>query len=146
MSRSCARRSEHELRAAPTVTAALLGLFLTVLTGVPVLGLWLQPERSATDRRSTALGIVHVAIALTAVTAWVVFVIVQSTTTAGIAGGLIATTVTLGVTTLVSSHAGERRVRDERAEPVPRPALAVHATAAAVTVALCTAALLGGWG
>lgn len=121
---------------------ALVALFATVLTGAAVLGLWIEPVRSKIDRRATALGLAHVAAALAAVVLWVAFAIVQSRAMAWISSGLLAVTVALGVSTLISSRARERPATAGGPEPVPTPALVVHAATATIAVALCALAII----
>ncbi len=121
---------------------ALVALFATVLTGAAVLALWLEPARARTDRRSTVLGLIHVTAAVTAVFFWIVFAVVQSPTTAWISSSLLAVTVVLGVSTLTSTRARERLAADGGPEPVPKPALVIHATTAAIAVVLCAVAII----
>lgn len=111
----------------------LLASFVTVVTGVIVLAFWSQAGRAQQDRRSTALGILHVSVAATAVALWVVFVIGRSGAIGRVSLALLAAAVVVGVATLVSSRAGERRHHD--IDGVPVVVLALHAVLAAGTVA-----------
>lgn len=67
---------------------AFLAAALTVVLGVVVLAFWSSPERTAVDRRSVALATLHVVVALSAVAAWVWFVIdrADAVGTAALAG------------------------------------------------------------
>lgn len=121
---------------------ALVAVFTTVLTGTVVLGLWIDPVRTQTDRRSTAFGFIHVTAAVAAVVSWVAFAIVQSGSMAWISSSLLTVTVALGVSTLTSSRARERPASDGGPEPVATPALVVHAAAATIAVALCALAII----
>jgi hypothetical protein len=118
----------------------LLVSFVTVVTGVIVLAFWSQAARAQQDRRSTALGILHVTVAVTAVALWIVFVIGRADAIGRVSLGLLVTAAVAGVATLVSSRAGERTHRD--IEAVPMVVLAVHAVLAAGTVAAVAAAFV----
>jgi len=116
----------------------LVASLVTVLTGVVVLAFWSDPQRTARDRRSVRLGILHVAIAGTAVALWVVFVIGRASTTGAVSLGLFAAAALAGATTLTSSRHGER-VHDD-IDAVPVVVLAVHGLMAAATLAAAAVA------
>lgn len=111
-----------------------------MVTGVIVLAFWSQPARAQRDRRSTAQGILHATVAVTAVALWIVFVISRADAIGRVSLGLLVTAAAAGVATLASSRAGERSHRD--IEAVPIVVLALHALLAAGTIATAAAAFL----
>lgn len=122
------------------IVAPLLASFVTLLTGVVVLAFWAQAQRVQQDRRSTGLGVLHVAVAAVAVALWTMFVITRASAIGRVSVGLLATAVVAGVATLVSSRAGERSHSD--IDTVPVVVLALHALVAAGTLAAAVAALV----
>ena len=124
--------------------SALMVLSVSVVSGTIVLALWLDPVRNDLDKRSAMLGVTHAIVASLSVLAWVVFVVVTGRQIALAAVAGLGAAALLGIATLVSSLAGERRHRasSRGPEPLPAAALFVHGTAglAALVLALVTLA------
>jgi hypothetical protein len=123
--------------------AAILVLFLTVMVGMVVLGLWAEPVRTKTDRRSVVLATFHILAALAAVTLWLVFAVGQADVIGWLGLAVLATTILLGASTLISSRAAERSPPlGDSPKPVSPVALIAHGGLAAVATAFALAALV----
>lgn len=123
------------------ISAALL-LFLTITLGAIVAGFWSHPERWTVDRRSSLLGSAHVAVGLSAVAAWVVYLIARDDMMGTIAVIGLAVTAGLGTTTLLSTRRRDRTAGyTEPPDAVPLAALILHGAAAAAATGAAIAAI-----
>lgn len=124
------------------VIGAALLLFLTVTLGAIVAGFWTHPERSTADRRSHLLGSAHVTIGLTAVAAWVVYLIARDETVGTVAVAGLALTAALGISALVSTGRRNRTASyAKRPDAVPVAVLVLHGAAAASAIVLAIVAV-----
>lgn len=120
--------------------AAMLTLFVAVLTGVVLLSLWLEPLPVDRDRRLTALGIAHGTIAAMGVLTWVVFAITRDDWPGIISLVLLALAVVAGASTL---GATARRRRRDSITTAPRAVVVVHGVVAIGAAGLALVAFLG---
>lgn len=112
---------------------AMVGLWVTVLTGVVVLAFWFPTEARAGARQRAALCTTHVSMAALAVVAFTTFAIgrsriVGTTSVAGLGGALIA-----GIATVVATRRWERAGAAPHTA-VPVAVLVVHGLVAAAAV------------
>lgn len=123
------------------IRTALL-LFLTVTIGTIVAGFWSDPRRG-TDRRSHRFAVAHVGIGLTAVAAWVVYLIGRADAVGTASTAALFLTALLGTGTLLSTHNRDRRVpHEQRAAAVPALALLLHGAAAAAAITSAVAVVM----
>jgi len=118
-------------------------LWATAATGSVVLALWFPSDRPE-GRRRTAAGLLHILLAVTAVSTLMVFALGRSQGV-GIAGvGALAAAVAVGIGTTVATRRWERRVSAGPGTAVPVAALVVHGAFAGVA-GLVTVMAVGSW-
>lgn len=118
----------------------MLTLFVAVLSGVVLFGLWLEPFPVDRDRPLTALGIAHGSIAAVGVLTWVVFAITRDDWPGIISLVLLALAVVAGASTL---GATARRRRTAAITSAPWPVIVAHGIAAIGAAGLAVVAFLG---
>ena len=112
------------------ISAALL-MFATVTLGAIVAGFWSHPERRRTDPRSHRLGTAHVITGLTAVAAWVTYLIARNETVGTAAVTALVVAATLGTSAFVSTRQRDRTADyEDRPDPVPPVVLLLHGAGA----------------
>jgi hypothetical protein len=128
------------------VVIALLSLFVTVLTGVVVLGLWFGPDKDRRSGQRVSLGIAHAAIAVAGTILWMIFALGRDNEVGLVSIILLAGAVLIGVATVVSTHrraAGPHSQAGKAdADAVPVPILIVHTVLAAVAFGSALAVVL----
>ena len=125
---------------------ALLSLFVTVLTGVVVLGLWLELDKDRRSGQRVSLGIAHAAIAVAGTILWMVFALGRDNEVGLVSIILLAGAVLVGVATVVATHRRAARPHGHAcltdADAVPVPILIVHTVLAAVAFGSAVAVVL----
>jgi predicted MFS family arabinose efflux permease len=107
--------------------AAIVLLFLTVVVGMVVLGLWADPVRTRSDRHSVVRASLHISTALGAVALCLVFAVGGTVAIGWLGVVVLVTAIVLGLSTLISSRAAEQRgAADQSPAPVSTGVLAVH--------------------
>lgn len=125
---------------------AMLSVFVTVLSGVVVLALWFEPDRSRRRGQPVALGFTHATLAGTATVAWMVFAVGRGAVVGAVSLALLAGAAVAGAATVVVSH---RRAKLRRAGSasgdvieVPVAVLVIHGLLATAAVASAVAAFV----
>src|SRR5947209_7634142 len=109
-----------------------------------VLGLWADPVRTRSDRHSVVLVSLHISAALGAVALWLVFAVGGAVALGWLGLVVLATTIVLGISTLMSSRGAEHRgPTGQSPAPVSTGVLAVHGGLAALAAAFAVAAVVG---
>src|SRR6476659_9588511 len=108
-----------------------------------VLGLGAEPVRTNTDRKSVVLMGFHVGAALVAVTLWLVFAVGEAAIVGWLGLIVVAATIALGISTLLSSRVRERVGPPEASpKPVSTGILVAHGGAALLAAVAAVAAVL----
>lgn len=120
-------------------------LWATVATGSVVLALWFPSDRPE-GRRRTAAGVLHIVLAVTAVSTLMVLALgrSQGVGIAGVGALGAAVAVAVGIGTTVATRRWERRVSAGPGTAVPVAALVIHGALASVA-GLVTVMAVGSW-
>lgn len=120
---------------------AMVGLWVTVLTGVVVLAFWFPTEARAGARPRGALCTVHVSMASFAVIGWTTFAIGRSRFVGTASVIALGVAVIAGTATLVATRRWERAAAEPDAT-VPVAVLAAHGFVASAAVVVAISAFV----
>jgi hypothetical protein len=110
----------------------MLATWVTVVSGVVVLGVW--SPGAERGNRLTAMASTHIAAAAVGVALWTIFGISRSQTLGALALAVLGTTAVLGTATLIASLRQAAHTPPRRALRVPAVIVAIHGALAVLTI------------